>query len=348
VLLKALRNGILGVLATLLFVEALLRVLPVSSATMTGYRFDPEILVYPPHHEWQMATGWDLRNPQHLRSNNAGFAAERDFLPNPDAVALVGDSYVEASMLAAADRPAVQFERALAGTRPVYGLGGPGSSLLDYAERVRYASVQWHVRDIVLLIEAGDLRQSFCGSTNVHSACLDRATLEPRRERFRDPDGLKRMLRHSMLAQYFFAQIKLNGARLREETFTRKTPQTMAALKQPGARHPALPPETIDVVLGHFLERVQPYRPGRRLVAIVDGRRTGPVPQPQPQDFERMHLMRRLREAGITVVDAEAIYGRHLAQSPLSVEVGPYDPHLNAIGVRLLLEAAAAVLQGPR
>jgi len=139
-------------------------VLPVPTATMRGYYLDPDVLSYPPHHEWQVATGWDLRNPQVLRSNNWGFAARHDFVADPEAVVLIGDSYVEASMLADAERPAAQLERLLGVPRTVYAMGSPGSSLLDYAQRLRLASQRLGARDVVLLIERFDARQSLCGS----------------------------------------------------------------------------------------------------------------------------------------------------------------------------------------
>jgi hypothetical protein len=327
-----------------LVVELLFRLLPVSSATQLGYYNDPEILVYPPHYAWRTATGWDLRNAQELRSNGAGFAAEREFVADANAVGLVGDSYIEASMLPAQDRPAAQLERALAGTRPVYGMGSPGSSLLDYAERVRWASRRWQVRDFVFLVEAGDIRQSLCGSGNVHSACLDRTSLEPRREHFREPDRAKRMLRESMLAQYLFGQVKLKFDHLVDETFSRTTPEMVDRSQSRGAGHQALSPEVMDAVIDVFLARVLPYRAGRMIV-ILDGRRTGPSKVIEQKDVERQHTMRRFREAGFTVIDAEVIYGEHLAHSPLSVEVGPYDAHLNAIGLKLVLDAAAKALR---
>lgn len=60
--------------------EALFRVLPVSTSTATGYHVHSDVLGNPPHHEWRVSTGWDLRNAQTLRSNNKGFAATRDLL----------------------------------------------------------------------------------------------------------------------------------------------------------------------------------------------------------------------------------------------------------------------------
>jgi hypothetical protein len=108
----------LGLLGVLIAAEAALQLLPVSTATMRGYHHDADVLTYPSHHRWQTATGWDLRNAERLQSNNWGFAAARDFLPDPRAIALIGDSYVEASMLPVSDRPAAQLERLLH-ARPV-------------------------------------------------------------------------------------------------------------------------------------------------------------------------------------------------------------------------------------
>ena len=176
-----------GVVALLLAYEALFRLLPVSSAIRSGYYIDPQIPTYPPHHHWHVATGWDLRNPQRLSSNGHGFVSTREFTPDPLAIGLVGDSYVEASMLASGDRPGAQLEQAQSGRRPVYAMGSPGSSLLDYAERIRFASQHFGVRDFVVWVEVGDLRQSLCGSGNANAACVDLVTLEPRATRRPNP-----------------------------------------------------------------------------------------------------------------------------------------------------------------
>ena len=171
-----------GALLLLAAAELVCPVLPVSTATDSGYYQDPMILNYPAEHRWQVSTGWDLHNPQRMHANNLGFAAEIDFLPNPQAIALIGDSYVEASMLAPEYRPAARLAAHLAADArhaapgeiiPVYALGGPGSALLDYAERMRFAQHRLGLRDFVLLLEPGDIRQSLCGSGNVHAACLE-------------------------------------------------------------------------------------------------------------------------------------------------------------------------------
>ena len=56
---------------------------------------------------------------------------EHDFVPAENAIAIVGGSYVEASMLAVGDRPAAQLERASDGRSAVYEFGALGTVLLD-------------------------------------------------------------------------------------------------------------------------------------------------------------------------------------------------------------------------
>ena len=131
----------LGIIGALIASEILLRLLPVSTSTETGYYLTPSILTYPAHHPFVMATGWNLSNAQHHQSNNYGFLTHREFLPNANAVALIGDSYVEANMLTEDERLNTQLENKLK-NRPVYAFGGPGSSLLDYSERARFAQQQ--------------------------------------------------------------------------------------------------------------------------------------------------------------------------------------------------------------
>jgi hypothetical protein len=334
---------LLGVLGFLLASEALLRLLPVFTSADSGYHVDPLVLNYPPHQAWQVSTGWALYNPQRMRANNAGFAAEHDFVPDPQAVALVGDSYVEASMLPMVQRPAAQLEQALGGQRRVYALGGPGSSLLDYAERIRLAHERWGVRDFVVLLERGDVRQALCGSGNVHARCLERRTLAPRTELQPPVSTLKRWLRHSALMQYVNSQLKVDFRRLPAQAFPELVPAP------PGGGEPVWPPggpqALAEAVAHHFFERIGPHVSGR-LVLVMDSDRRRLERGEKPDFPERAHFIRLARAAGATVVDAEPMLRQHYASSKLTLNVGPYDGHLNVLGVKLLTQAAAVALRG--
>ena len=332
----------LGLLGFVLGCELIFRVLPVSTATKTNYDIDPALLTYPPHHTWRMSTGWDLRNTQLLRSNNVGFVADIDFVADPEAVALVGDSYIEASMLPAADRPAAQLQTLMGSAHRVYAMGAPGSSLLDYAERIRFAHQRFGVRHFIVLMEAGDVRQALCGSGNIHSACLDRRTLTPGVERRLDASVLKRVLRESAFAQYVTGQLKLDAGRLLRDAFTRPaTSGAEPAARDLGSATRVDAPVFVDVVTRTFFERVAPYIDGGRLTIVVDGQRGPAGRRDEALESERTRFIVLAQARGVRVVDAETVYAKHFAVSPLSLDVGPYDAHLNELGVRLVMSAAA-------
>ncbi|PZP96688.1 MAG: hypothetical protein DI587_19650 [Variovorax paradoxus] len=338
-----------GIVATAVCAEIVLRGLPVSTATMTGYYQDPDILAYPAHHTWTMATGWDLRNPHTLRANNWGFAAEHEFTADPEAVALIGDSYVEASMLAPRDRPAAQLEALLPGQRKVYAMGTPGTAMLDYAQRIRFANERFQIRDFVVLMEGADARQALCGSGNIVSRCLDPETLEPRTARHPRASAWTDLARHSALAQYLMSQLRFKPATVVKAMFTRKPPEEAGA--GAGKVAPTAPdPEQlaraqamVDAVVQQFFATV-PRAQIRQLVFLVDGRRTSQAAPRTLAELERAHLILRLREQGATVHDLEPLYAAHAARSQRSLAVGPYDGHLNPMGLHLAMAAAAQSL----
>lgn len=339
-----------SVAATLTAGEMLFRALPVSTATMVGYHVDPDIMTYLPGHAWTVSTGWDLRNPQRLRANNWGFASEIDFAPDARAVALVGDSFVESSMLDAAARPAAQLQDALGPARSVYGLGSPGTALLDHAQRIRLVSERFGVRDFIVWIGVGNALQTVCGTSNVHSRCLDPASLEPRTQRQPPPGALKRIARHSALLQYVFGQIKVDAQTVPRALWRREIPAEPAG-KEPkrvdGEAKPAAavaPQRDLDIVdaaIARFFADIEPYRQGR-LIVVMGAVRGGSGTHERLRD----RLLQGLRENRAEIVDLEPIFQQHRASSPLALEVGPYDAHLNALGVSLATRRVAAVLLG--
>lgn len=334
-----------GVIGLVLALELLFRVLPVSTSTETGYYTDPLILTYPSHHRWNTSTGWDLRNAQTVEANNLGYVASRDFVRNEQAVALIGDSFIEASMLPAADRPGAQLERAL-GTRPVYAMGNPGTSLLDYAERIRYAHERFGTRDFVVLMERGDVQQSLCGSGNVNGACLDPKTLALRNDTLPAPDVVKRIVRRSALAQYLVSQLKFSAQKIWRPTAGTQTGASVSTLPaRASSSSPSAMPE-VDAVTQAFFKRVKPHISGR-LVIVVDSDRIALNRGQKPSDPARDRFIQLARAAEVIVIDTEPLFREHLTRSSLKLEIGPYDSHFNRLGVSLFVRAVAGVLNEP-
>jgi hypothetical protein len=331
---------VLGIISLGLMLEIAFRVLPVSSSTDTGYHVDPLILTYRPNHEFRMATGWDLRNALRHQANNFGFVTSKQFTANPKAVALIGDSYVEASMLQETDRLGPQLERLLI-DRPVYALGGPGSNLLDYAERIRFASQQFQVTDFVLLLERGDVRQALCGSGNIHGPCLAPATLAARVEKRPATGTLKKIVRESAFAQYLFSQIKLEPTAI----VTRIKQSLLAApVTESKSQGPAdVPLAMVDVIVGEFFDRIKPFAKGR-LVLIFDCDRDQLKTTQSASDAVRDRFMALAAARGAIVIDTETMFREFTNRSGLSLDVAPGDKHWNAKANALAAQAAAGML----
>jgi hypothetical protein len=316
---------------TLVVLEGLMRVLPVSTSTATGYWFDPNILTYPARHGFRTASGWNLANAHSHRSNNVGFLDARDFVPDANAVALVGDSFTESSMLDPAGRLGPQLEDLV--HRPVYAFGAPGTSLLDYAERIRFAHDRFAVRDFVVLLERGDVAQSLCGSGNVAAACLDPETLEPRTQRQAEPGLLKRFARESAFAQYLFSQLKIDpagfAARLRSTLSSAFGAPAAARASRPDPSVTAR--ATADRIVATFFERVRPYRSGRLVLVLL----------PDWNAEMRAALTEAATRDGAVVVDTSSPLADFGAHTGLSTYVSPHDHHLNAAALGVVAAAVA-------
>lgn len=339
---------LLGALSTVVGLELALQLMPVSTSTKTDYYIQPGILTYPPHHRWTMSTGWDLRDVQHLRANNYGFAAEHDFAPNSHAIGLVGDSGVEASMLPTKDRPAAQLERMIKGVRPVYAMGGPGSSLLDYGVRIRWAYETLGLRDFVVMMESVDATQALCDSGNIHGRCLDSKTLALRAQ-YRAPSGwLKDLLRGSALAQYLVSQLKFTPARLNSADFWRSgAPEEMPSSDSPSVELSAplsvdLDPrqkEVIDAALNEFLRDIENLEM-LRLIFAIDMNRDD-LKSTSPVRDQSYYVVERLQYMGYNVIHGAPYFRAHADKSPLRLDVGPHDGHLNSLGINLLMRGVA-------
>lgn len=335
-MLRTAGSMLCGAAAAVLALEVLFRVLPVSTSTETGYYFDPLILTYPAGRRFTMATGWELQNARSHRANNFGFLAGHDFVRDPTAVALIGDSFVEENMLAPDARLAEQLEGRLDG-RKVYSLGSPGTALLDYAERMRFASEHFGIQNFVLVMEPGDVAQSICGSGNIHARCLDAQTLQPRIEKQPVPGPLKALVRKSALAQYLFSQLKLDPA-----GWVRKVRGALAARDVPAPPRQDrrnVADQTAARVIDEFLTLVRPV-PISSLTFVLLG-----DAQPSAQaDPARERLRDAARANSARVVDAGSLLHEYQQRTGLSPYVSPRDHHLNRVALGLIAEQLAPTL----
>lgn len=327
----------MGLVAMLLLLELVFRLLPVSTATRSGYYIHPLILTYPAHHCFTAATGWDLKNTQHNCANNFGFLADRDFAYDPKAIALIGDSFVEANMLPAKERLGAQLESRLAG-RPVYALGGAGSSLLDYAERAKFAAKMFGSRTFVFILSRADVREAICSSGNIHGPCIDAKTLSARVETQPAPSIFKRVIRESALAQYLFSQLKLDISRILGR-FRQPEPAASTGVAL------SLPSSASHQVIAEFFKRLSSIENGRFLF-LIDPDRAHLSATSVTDGDDLQSLTKAAHAINARVIDPTSSFREFVSRSGRALEIGPYDKHWNKNAVQILSGIIAQELAG--
>jgi hypothetical protein len=325
-----------GVVAVLVFLEVLFRILPVSTATRSGYYIHPLIITYPAHHCFTIATGWDLRNSQNNCTNNYGFLADRDFVHDPQAIALIGDSFVEANMLPAQLRLGAQLQAKLP-NQAVYAMGGPGSSLLDYAERATFAAENFGIRTFVFILERGDVKQAVCGSGNIHGPCLDARTLLPRAEVQAPASALKRVVRESALAQYLFSQIRFDISKVISNPLRPVVAKNSSSPKNLSLH------ESLQIT-NYFLEQLQRIR-GARFIFLIDADRPHLFDTTPDLNQELKALNSAAATVNATVIDPTQAFRKFVADTGTALEVGPHDHHWNASALAILANLIAQKLR---
>ncbi|HRO57837.1 MAG TPA: hypothetical protein PK177_01525 [Burkholderiaceae bacterium] len=342
---------VLGALAAVLLLELLLRVLPTPTASRIGQYVDSHVTTYPPGLDFRTATGWSLLNANDQRSNEFGFIPDRNFEPLPTAVAIVGDSLVEQSMLPPSHRLSAVLEQMRG--EPVYAMGFPGSSLMDYLERMRYAHDVLGIQRFWVVVERADVKQSLCAANAYKDACVnaDGTIARPTRA----PRGrLYELLSRSALLQYFVGVLRLSPSKLlatfSEDPRPTATEAPPADLPPDGAskdgraqRLSALPAVELHVI-ELFVDALDRFRQaGSEVGLLIDPRITSIHRREEFIDPAMEAVARRASSAGFVVVHPFEALAADVRASGLDLRVGPYDGHWN---VRANCLIAASMLQG--
>src|SRR5216683_5670451 len=148
----------LGALATLAVLELVLRPLPV----MHGWENPPVTMEFPmvrylPHAAYSYSRAWNLLGATRGRFNNLGYAAQDVDLKAPT-IAVIGDSFVEAAMIA----PGQRIADILAARIPlqVAAFGVSGADLPDYMVTADWVARHIPTRMLIFVIVGGDLAGS--------------------------------------------------------------------------------------------------------------------------------------------------------------------------------------------
>jgi hypothetical protein len=330
----SLRIG-LGALVALLAIELCLQALPVSTATRMGYYIDPFVRTYPPHSRFVSSVDWDLRSAVAQKINSVGFASSAERLKSKPGLGLIGDSFVEGTGVAESLRVSERVRALTPALDPIM-LGSPGTSLIDYVDRARWASRTLDVSSFVFFVSANDANEAVCGSGQHLRRCLNAKTLAIDEIAVNPRSRVVDALGHSASLQYFLGHLKMTPSALLSALVPENTKQSQSA-KPPGAlRSPAS-----AVAIEQFLKDLQALQPMHVMIfldcdraSMYDGK-----PVRKPETYETLHALNAKYQ--IPVIDSCPRFQERFDRTGLRTEVSLTDTHWNARGHHIVAELVA-------
>ncbi|HXW24867.1 MAG TPA: hypothetical protein VEK73_08985 [Xanthobacteraceae bacterium] len=345
---------LLGVLASLAGLEIVMRFLPVQ----TGVRLAPVTAQAPvahlqPNEPYTFSTGWNLRNVNRGRINNAGFVNDQDYQPQgaKPLLAVVGDSFIEARMVPYPQTLQGRLAKALDGEFRVYSFAASGAPMSQYLIWAQYAVREYGARAVIINIVLNDFDESYIAYRTspvywVYVADAD-GQLRLRFFEYRQ-SALRSILSKSALARYVAINLKL-------EYFL----QTMASWRSAAPRQAAATPARATgdahdadarrlnisyAVIEAFFRDVHAMidLPPDRILFLVDGYHYPNAAAVNAGGyFDRMRraFIAKAAALGYGVIDLDPQFFARYRQRADRFEV-PDDGHWNAFGHEVAADAA--------
>jgi hypothetical protein len=340
-----------GLVATLLVLEVVIRLAPVIEGT---YAADPRpewpVHTMIPNTTYTSSTGWNLQNVHHGRINNYGYASPNDYQPGQADVAVFGDSYVEALMNDYRDTLSGSLNDYLDHDLRVLSFGMSGAEMPDYLGTAALVGREFSPKWGVILITAGDFTHGFSATPGYFEWDATRSPpirLVPEIHRsasskFLRTVGLVRYLRGNLSFQPGEV-IKLRRgadhvagiASCQDEVLSKEDEALLEAYVRalPGALR--LPAE--HVILVFDSDRRALYA-GRAADDPAGACRTRSV-------LANERLAELGKAAGIRVVDTAPLFRRHFTAGLGPLDRSPLDAHWNAAAHRLVAAEVARLIE---
>jgi hypothetical protein len=331
-----------GVLATLLALEGIFRLLP----TLHGWANPPVTPDFPmvrqfPGAHFTYSLGPYFENHADGRFNNLGYPAD-DVNLAKTSIAIIGDSFVEAAMIAPSDKVSHRLSEKT-GTQ-VIALGEAGTGLADYTVSANWVSHNAPLKWMIFAVNAGDLTDSLVPPFRGYwYAQVDGKFVLQRRGKF----WLRNFLTSSRLFDYLYYNLKI-GPQMLFENWKRPDANVLtneAAAGEPPAKPAELSP--LAIAAGrHFMQEARVLQDrGIPVLIMVNASANAIYAGRNDRDPELMMVKRLAGDAGLPVLDLSDVFARDYAvhHRRLTFEV---DPHWNAYGHQIVADALWRIFQG--
>lgn len=152
-----------SILVTLVFLEILLRFLPVSSGLRIQSVDDTSPYFHgEPNRAFVFSRDWDFSLVNRGRLNAQGYVNDRDYDPSATGplLAVIGDSMIEALMVPFEDTVHGRLARQLEGRARVYSFAFSGAPLSQYLAWAKHAVESYHANALAIFVMSNDFDES--------------------------------------------------------------------------------------------------------------------------------------------------------------------------------------------
>jgi hypothetical protein len=329
----------MGILLFALAMEGVLQFLPVYSR-IQGMSTDD---LFPidraqPNQPYVYSFGWDFLNVTTGQTNNVGMFNSADYVKGVPAVAVVGDSYIEARMLPYSDTLQGHLEKTLAHQGlSVFAASSGGAGLADYAGFAAMLRREISPRILVVLVSEGDILEALgypdpgymgmrcdAGKVSMFSLPYHRAPRTP----------LRKILGSSALLRY--AEFNLKAKIWVQGLLT--THEASSATSE----------LLSEACMSNYLRQLTALAglDSAHILFIVDGLRGKYDARRDAQRLKQAKLAREkfmvlARGLGFPVIDMQPIFDKAKEMDRLRVDFNPRDNHWNGLGHKLAADVVA-------
>jgi hypothetical protein len=332
------------VLVLLVAIELVLRMLPIVSGV---HRHNPQspaasarLLA---HRDYTWSLGWDLRHVVRGRTNAMGFPSPHEYTPDKHAVALLGDSFVEALML--------RYDKSLAGHLAAlwggrvhsFNFGLSGVSLPHYLGMAREMGSRFTFDAASIVISPSDYAEGFEAQDGLYKWHED-----PERDLVRlvpaiPRGGFRQLARELALVRYMRAHLKLTPSQLLPASEKTCVPQALSAKDRARlTRYVDALPQAL---------RLDPDRvvlvftaPTSRIYERVDRNRQAGE-RCADLDTNALAELRQLAASrGMKIVDVAEVLEGHYRVFRRQLDFRPVDSHWNGVATAVIAHEIARVL----
>jgi hypothetical protein len=332
-----------GAAAAAVIAEVILHMLPYS----TGYGVTQVDATHPighgtPNFDYTYSRDWSFHLANSGSLNNEGYRASYDYQPDPKALLVVGNSFIQADAVLPANTLTERLGTLLG--RKGFAVGGDGFSLADYAVAADWAAERFAVHEVLILLTTEDLVHSCTPRSGQYHLRLKDGQIELQHSLRPAPSRLKQLLNRSSLFRYLFDNLHVpaNWTRGWKREQHAPAPATPAEANVPtGCATPAFRAAATEYLLTSFRELQQ--RRGARVVFVL-----------APDYFQR-HTVQgayrdvdefadRAQSAGFTILRLKSAF-EAAADHGIKVDLTPIDRHWSTAGNEVAAQALASQLR---